>query len=77
MDDDTHSIDRRPWATKKGLASGDRVEVDGGFTCIKPGLILTVRGDEHGLYIPCASGQHYLDGQLNDAGAYVGLWVAP
>ena len=70
-----NDLNGRPWATVANTQSGHQVETDAGFTCIDKGAILTVLNDEQGLYIPCSSGKHYLDGQLsNDLTHYVGLY---
>ena len=52
---------------------GDVVVTDDGFTCIKANKKLKVQEDNHGLYITCGSGHHYIDGQLNENDEYVGL----
>lgn len=44
------------------LKEGDRVEVTG-FTCIKDHTICGVFKGPHGLYVRCADGKHYLEGQ--------------
>lgn len=56
------------------VQSGDTVVLDGGFTCVNQGPV-TIGSDEHGLYFPCSnsSGRHYIDGQLDEDGVYVGL----
>lgn len=68
------------------LKPGDHVIADGGFTCIEEGARLEVKSDpevgvalgpEHQLYVDCAVGQHFLDGQLTDDGELVGLSRAP
>ena len=52
---------------------GDVLVADGGFTCMPAGL-RTVEVDEAGhLFIPCAAGSHYLNGQLNENDELVGL----
>jgi hypothetical protein len=52
---------------------GVSVVADDGFTCIKGGTVLVIEQDEEGeLFVPCAQGRHYLDGQLNDD-EFVGL----
>jgi len=49
------------------LRVGDRVSVDGGFTCIPGGTTLTVVQDSGGqLCVPCAHGLHPLSGQVDD-----------
>jgi len=53
---------------------GAELIADGGFTCLADGDVCKVRKDEHGLYVACAEGKHYLDGQLDEDGEnYVGF----
>jgi hypothetical protein len=47
---------------------GDVLIADGGFTCLTENGRCKVREDEHGLYVICDEGKHYLDGQLDDDG---------
>ena len=56
---------------------GDLLRADGGFTCLNDGeLCLVHEGPSGGLYVECRSGQHFLDGQINEAGtAYTGFWM--
>ena len=61
------------WATKKDTKVDDILITDGGFTCLPKNAHLTVKEDKDGLYILCRAGKHYLDGQLDDKGNYVGL----
>jgi len=50
------------------IKTGDRVVVDAGFTCMRPG-VHAVERDDGGLFIPCDHGKHYLDGQEDEPGA--------
>ncbi len=59
------------------LEDGDLVVADDGFTCISRG-VHTVHDDPAtpgscSLYITCADGKHFLDGQLEDDGSLSGL----
>lgn len=81
----THSTDGREWAKLSALKAGDRVELDGGFTCGIAGKTLIVEEDEDGLFVPCGGAegereatQHYLDGQISevDNDHLVGVWPA-
>ena len=74
----THSLDGREWARVDQTKAGTMLIADGGFHgCIREGAVLTVEEDDDGLYVPCGHGNHYLDGQENDAGShFVGLWKA-
>lgn len=54
------------------LKAGHCVFADTGFTCMAAGLHI-VEADEHGLYVQCSEGHHYLDGQEDDDGELVGL----
>lgn len=55
------------------VKAGMHVECDSGFTCIPAYAMRTVQSDNGDLWIRCKHGRHYLEGQLNDAGEYVGL----
>lgn len=55
---------------------GDRLVPDAGFSCLRKGEAYAVRSaeDAKGLFINCADGRHYLDGQTNEeTGELVGL----
>lgn len=52
------------------IKEGTVVEVDDAFTCMKPYTRRTVRRDKDGLYIRCAEGHHYLEGQECEAGEH-------
>jgi hypothetical protein len=65
-----------PAARLDDLKAGDTLFADDGFTCMQAG-VKTVREDEDGLYIPCADGSHYLDGQLREDGTLAGLVKLP
>lgn len=55
------------------LAPGDRIMLDGGFTCVDAGPAV-VRQDKDGhLYFRCAQGRHYLNGQIDTAGELSGI----
>lgn len=55
------------------LKDGDFILCDNGFTCLEQGRH-TVKSDEQGdLYIDCAMGYHYLDGQENEDGDLIGI----
>ena len=47
------------------VKEGDTLIADGGFTCINEGARLTVKKSVGGLYVPCESGQHFLDSQVD------------
>lgn len=60
------------------LKPGDVLIADGGFTCLLNGEACPVKAASSGnLYIPCADGQHFLDGQLDhDGDSLLGLRLA-
>lgn len=63
-------------ATKlQDIKPGDRLTADGGFSCLDKGASYAVRSaeDAKGLFVNCADGKHYLDGQTDEAGHLVGL----
>ncbi|BCH33168.1 hypothetical protein MesoLjLc_50980 [Mesorhizobium sp. L-8-10] len=72
----THSKDGREWAKLSQLKLGDRIATDGDFTCGISNKTLAIERDDHGLYVPCDEGNHYLDGQADDGEHLVGIWPA-
>ena len=60
------------------LRAGDKVIVDGDFTCMKKGKIVEVYADpkDGKLYVPCRSGGHELYSQADDGDHLVGMWPA-
>ena len=66
----------RPYADEGSLkAEVSVIEADGGFTCLSNGQRCIVHGEKDGrLYIFCKDGKHYLDGQLDDGDAYIGIY---
>lgn len=59
---------------KRGdVHAGDVVEIDGGFTCTENGTKEIFADAEGALYFRCDRGSHYLAGQLNENGEYIGL----
>ena len=60
-------VDRfnRPYARLCDLKAGDKIELDGGFSCQRA-TIVTVHKDSDGLFFRCQEGRHYLRGQLLD-----------
>lgn len=73
----TKDKQRGEYAKVDQLKAGSWVVVDGDFTCLKPWSTVQVYQDAAGLYIPCHDGNHYLDGQLDDANKhYVGVYLS-
>ena len=66
-----------PYAREGEVREGDILRADGGFTCIPDGAELGVLFHEDpekgGLYVECANGKHFLDGQLDDGDQYIGF----
>ena len=69
------SNERTEPATIENVRPGDILIADGGFTCIQPGARLTVQRCDRllELYVPCADGKHFIDGQLDEDGRFVGF----
>lgn len=64
-------------ATIRNVTVGAVLTADDGFTCIASGVQRRVQSSAAGaLFVPCGCGRHYLDGQLNEAGEYVGFSLA-
>lgn len=64
-------VNGRAYARLSNLNPGDKVQCDGGFTCLAADSLHTVCYDDHGLYIACSGPNgnrpgehHYLDGQV-------------
>jgi hypothetical protein len=55
------------------VRQGDVLMPDNGFTCMRAGEKLTVNKDNHGLFVACDEGKHYLSGQ-EEGHYYVGLF---
>jgi hypothetical protein len=63
---------RKP-ATVDNIKAGDLVSCHG-FTCIPDHAVRKVEMfPDQGLFIKCSSGSHFLEGQLDKEGKYVGL----
>ncbi|MGJ4855539.1 hypothetical protein ACN6KF_001485 [Labrys sp. La1] len=67
--------DMTKFAKLSEIKAGSRLVADGGFDCIEQGTILIVCDSGDGLYVPCACGEHYLEGQLDfdDDDTLIGL----
>jgi hypothetical protein len=57
-------LNDRSYARRFDVREGDWLEADGDFDCLVRGALRVVKKSEHGLYIECGEGRHYLDGQL-------------
>jgi hypothetical protein len=70
-------LNGRPYAKIGETHPGTELVADGDFTCLPNGATRTVKYSSHGLYIDCAEGRHYLEGQI-EADYYIGLheWKA-
>jgi len=63
------------WARLSQLKVRDRLVCDGSFSCLEDQEHCFVEQDEHGKYILCSQGRHYLDGQLEIGGdSLIGLY---
>lgn len=71
-------IHGKSWALVSETKVGSVLIPDKGFDCMEEAIACIVDHDADDLYVPCAEGRHYLDGQLSDDGTeYVGLWRSP
>ena len=61
------------------LNKGDVLVADGGFDCIPEGKLCIVHEHPNGLYVDCARGKHFLEGQIDydNIGYLVGLRMIP
>jgi len=73
----THDTNGKEWLRVDQAKAGVKVITDGGFTCMREGVIKTIYIDpKYGPTISCSDITHDLDGQLNDEGThYVGLYL--
>ena len=62
------------WAHEATCKAGDIVIADSGFRCLPEGAKRKVLSNDNGLYVLCSRHHHYLDGQLNEQGEYVGFY---
>lgn len=76
------------FAKVEEVKEGMSLIADGGFTCLHDGDVLTVQKHPElaaanpdlpwlALFVPCSDGRHFLDGQIDDDGFYVGFKLAP
>jgi hypothetical protein len=63
-------------ATINNVRLGTTIVAGDGFTCMDAGAPFDVYRDDKGLFVRCADGRHYLDGQLNGGEIYVGFTIA-
>jgi len=65
----------REWARLSQFMVRNRLVCDGSFSCLEAQEHCFVEQDEHGKYILCSHGKHYLDGQLEVNGdSLIGLY---
>lgn len=65
----------RPWTKVSEIKIGSMVKMDDDFSCMMGGVNRIVQEDDQGLFVVCAEGHHYLDGQLSeDESHYVGVY---
>jgi hypothetical protein len=75
----THDRDGRPYAKLSELKSGDKIELDCGFTCVAASILghggyRTLFDIGKGLAFACNDGHHYLAGQADDGEHCVGVY---
>jgi len=62
-------------ATEENVVEGTCLIADDGFTCLEMNDERIVQKNEHGLFVKCSAGHHYLDGQLEDGDEYIGFSI--
>lgn len=67
----------RPWLKLKEAKAGMQIQVDAGFTCIKPYSIRKLHRIKNGLCFTCKEGTHLISGQADDGIYCVGLYKVP
>lgn len=71
---ETHNSDGVEYAKLADLKEGDRVNVDSGFTCRRPGWATVRKITRKGTpYIACRRGKHFLDGRCDDGIHCIGI----
>jgi hypothetical protein len=55
------------------IKEGDRMMTFYGFECIPGNTVVTIHGDDNGLYFHCSEGKHYLKRQTDAEGNCLGL----
>ena len=56
------------------LRPGDKVQGFEAWGCVPDNATRTVCGDDKGMFVHCAEGRHYLDGQTDDpSGVLLGM----
>jgi len=55
------------------IVPGDKLIADGAFTCLKEGEVCEVKHDDGGIYVECANGRHFLEGQRGHRDRCVGF----
>jgi hypothetical protein len=70
-----NDIQGRPWAKVSEVKNRSIVKMDDDFSCMMGGVNRIVQEDDGGLFVVCAEGHHYLNGQLSeDETHYVGVY---
>lgn len=64
------------WAKLEDLKAGDTVELHG-FDCAEGTVTLQQHWYTGELFFPCAEGNHYVDGCLDDNGHLIGITIRP
>jgi hypothetical protein len=70
----TSDIKERRYAKLSELKEGDKIELDGDFTCQRKGVHFVHKDEHGGLYFNCREGRHLLDGQADDGEHCVGIY---
>ena len=66
----------RPWAKLSELKAGDKVELDGGFSCHPAGVVDVCQDGRGVFYFRCDDGRHRFDGQADDGEHLIGIYKA-
>jgi hypothetical protein len=70
----THDKLGRAYARLSETKAGDMVVPDDDFGCIRGGAAVEVKAGEHGLYVDCEEGPHYLEGQDDGDDHLIGMY---
>ena len=70
----TIDLKGRKYLNINDVRSGQKVVVDAGFNCMAPWSQRVVMQDEHGFFLICRDGRHYLESDDPDEGSVIGVY---
>jgi len=70
----TIDLKGRKYLNINDARSGQKVVVDPGFSCMAPWSQRVIMQDEHGFFLTCRDGRHYLEPGDPDEGSVIGVY---